>query len=226
MEEIIDNLNLYIVIVGVILFVSAFASKVSEKIGLPLLLVFLGIGMFLGSEGVVGLYFDNALLAQTVGSIALIFILYGGGLDTHWGEIRKIVGSGIVLATLGVILTALVLAGFIYMLWKVSFLEALLLGSIVSSTDAAAVFMILRSQKIGLKNNIKPLLELESGSNDPMAIFLTITVLQLLVLPSVPSIGTLLVQFVGQFAIGGAVGLLCGYLFPKICNRINIVKNF
>ncbi|MDD6055439.1 MAG: potassium/proton antiporter [Helicobacter sp.] len=222
MEEIIDNLNLYIVIVGVILFVSAFASKVSEKIGLPLLLVFLGIGMFLGSEGVVGLYFDNALLAQTVGSIALIFILYGGGLDTHWGEIRKIVGSGIVLATLGVILTALVLAGFIYMLWKVSFLEALLLGSIVSSTDAAAVFMILRSQKIGLKNNIKPLLELESGSNDPMAIFLTITVLQLLVLPSVPSIGTLLVQFVGQFAIGGAVGLLCGYLFPKICNRINI----
>lgn len=224
MADIIDNLNLYIVIIGVILFISVYASKISEKIGLPLLLVFLGIGMLLGSEGVFGIYFDNNLLAQAVGSVALIFILYGGGLDTYFKDIKKILISGIVLATLGVILTAFVVALFVYMFWNISFLEAMLLGSIVSSTDAAAVFMILRSQKIALKNNIKPLLELESGSNDPMAIFLTITILQLIMLQGAVNVWEFLVQFIAQFAVGGVVGIVCGYIFPKICAKLNIAQ--
>lgn len=224
MVDIIDNLNLYIVIIGVILFISVYASKISEKIGLPLLLVFLGIGMLLGSEGVFGIDFDNNLLAQAVGSVALIFILYGGGLDTYFKDIKKILISGIVLATLGVILTAFVVALFVYMFWSVSFLEAMLLGSIVSSTDAAAVFMILRSQKIALKNNIKPLLELESGSNDPMAIFLTITILQLIMLQGAVNVWEFLVQFIAQFAVGGVVGIVCGYIFPKICVKLNIAQ--
>ena len=222
MVEIINNLNIYIVAVGAILFVSVYASKISEKIGLPLLLIFLMLGMFLGSEGVVGIDFDNTLLAQAVGSIALIFILYSGGLDTYWEQIKPVVVSGVMLATLGVLMTALVVAGFVYVVWDITFLEALLLGSIVSSTDAAAVFMILRSKKIKLKHNIKPLLELESGSNDPMAIFLTITVLQLIVIHDSTSVGEWLVQFVAQFAIGGVLGILCGFVFPKICAKINI----
>lgn len=222
MLEIINNLNGYIVVVGVILFLSVYASKISEKIGLPLLLIFLILGMLLGSDGIVGIDFDNALLAQAVGSIALIFILYSGGLDTHWEQIKPVMVSGIMLATLGVLATALVLAGFFYLIWNVTLLQALLLGSIVSSTDAAAVFMILRSQKIRLKHNIKPLLELESGSNDPMAIFLTITVLQLIVMQDSTSPWEWIVQFVAQFAIGGTLGLFCGYVFPKICTKANI----
>ena len=222
MAEIINNLNIYIVAVGAILFVSVYASKISEKIGLPLLLIFLMLGMFLGSEGVVGINFDNTLLAQAVGSIALIFILYSGGLDTHWEQIKPVVTSGVMLATIGVVMTALVLAGFVYVMWDITFLEALLLGSIVSSTDAAAVFMILRSQKIKLQHNIKPLLELESGSNDPMAIFLTITLLQLIVMQGSTSAWEWFVQFVAQFAIGGVLGVLCGFIFPKICAKINV----
>ncbi|MCI5968393.1 potassium/proton antiporter [Helicobacter sp.] len=222
MLEIINNLNGYIVVVGVILFLSVYASKISEKIGLPLLLIFLILGMLLGSDGIAGIDFDNTLLAQAVGSIALIFILYSGGLDTHWEQIKPVMVSGIMLATLGVLATALVLAGFFYFIWNVTLLEALLLGSIVSSTDAAAVFMILRSQKIRLKHNIKPLLELESGSNDPMAIFLTITVLQLIIMQDSTSPWEWVVQFVAQFAIGGALGLFCGYMFPKICTKANI----
>ena len=222
MAEIINNLNIYIIVVGLILFVSVYASKNSEKIGLPLLLIFLMLGMFLGSEGVVGINFDNTLLAQAVGSIALIFILYSGGLDTHWEQIKPVVTSGVMLATIGVVMTALVLAGFVYVMWDITFLEALLLGSIVSSTDAAAVFMILRSQKIKLQHNIKPLLELESGSNDPMAIFLTITLLQLIVMQGSTSAWEWFVQFVAQFAIGGVLGVLCGFIFPKICAKINV----
>lgn len=222
MSEIINNLHLYIIAIGIILFISVYASKISERVGFPLLLVFLILGMLLGSEGIVGIQFDNTLLAQAVGSVSLIFILYSGGLDTHWGQIKPIVVSGVVLATLGVLITAVILACFIYIMWDVSVLEALLLGSIVSSTDAAAVFMIFRSHKINLKHNIKPLLELESGSNDPMAIFLTITILQLIVMTNATSVVEWIVQFVAQFAVGGAVGLLCGYVFPKICERLNI----
>lgn len=222
MVEIIENLNLYIVIIGVILFISVYASKISEKIGIPLLLMFLGIGMLLGSEGIGGIEFDNALLTQAIGTIALIFILYSGGLDTFWEEVKPVAINGILLATFGVLITALVMACFIYLILDFTFLESMLLGSIVSSTDAAAVFMILRSQKIRLKNNIRPLLELESGSNDPMAIFLTIIVLQILTMPQANVVSEWFFYFVIQFAIGGVLGLVCGYLFPKICQFINI----
>ncbi|MDE5591767.1 MAG: potassium/proton antiporter, partial [Helicobacter sp.] len=220
--ENLNNLNFYIIAMGIILFISIYASKISDKIGVPLLIVFLGIGMILGSEGIFGIEFSNALLAQAVGMVALIFILYSGGLDTHWGEIKPVIVNGVLLATLGVLLTAIVMAFFIYFALNFTFLESMLLGSIISSTDAAAVFMILRSQKIKLKNKIGSLLELESGSNDPMAIFLTLTILQLMFMPESSSATQWLMQFVAQFAIGGIVGVICGYLFPKICRYINI----
>ena len=194
--QIVANFNFYIVIIGVILFISVYASKISEKIGIPLLLIFLGIGMLLGSEGIGGIEFDNALLTQAIGTMALIFILYSGGLDTFWEEVKPVALQGFVLATIGVLITAFVMACFIYVILDFTFLESLLLGSVVSSTDAAAVFMILRSQKIKLKNNIRPLLELESGSNDPMAIFLTIVVLQLITMPETNSMSEWLLYFV------------------------------
>ncbi|MDE7216774.1 MAG: cation:proton antiporter, partial [Helicobacter sp.] len=174
------NLEFYLAGVGIVLAISIYASKLSVKFGVPLLLVFLGIGMLLGSDGLLGIEFDNPALAQSVGTIALLFILYDGGLSTVYDDIRPVLTDGILLATFGVLITAVAVACCVYLLFDTTLLEALLLGSIVSSTDAAAVFAILRAKDLALKNNIGHLLELESGSNDPMAIFLTLTVLQLI----------------------------------------------
>ena len=161
MLDILENLNYYLIIVGVVLFFSAYASKLSERFGVPLLLIFLAIGMILGEEGLGGIKFSNAVIAQAVGTVALIFILYSGALETKWEDVKSVALSGVLLATLGVIITAFVMAGFIWIIYKdANFLDSLLLASIVSSTDAAAVFAILRGQQIRLKNNLSPLLEL------------------------------------------------------------------
>ena len=227
MEGLLANLNLYIVIIGAILFVSVYSSKITQTIGVPLLLIFLALGMLLGEEGLIGIRFSNALVAQAVGTVALIFILYSGGLDTRFSDIKGVIVSGVVLATLGVALTALIMACFIYFVLDFSFLEALLLGSIVSSTDAAAVFMILRTQKIILKRGVGELLELESGSNDPMAIFLTITILQIISLGGSGeqmSASTLALNFLAQFGIGTALGLAFGWGFPKLCDRLHLMQ--
>lgn len=219
------NLNFYIIAIGAILFISVYASKITERIGVPLLLIFLGFGMLLGEEGLGGIKFSNAITAQAVGTVALIFILYSGGLETYWNDIKNVIFRGVILATLGVIITAFVMAGFIYFILDFSFLESLLLGSIISSTDAAAVFMILRSQKIALKNGLGSLLELESGANDPMAIFLTITIVQLISMPESSSFFGLILHFLAQFSIGVALGIGFGYLFPKLCNKLEIAQS-
>ncbi|MDA3042481.1 potassium/proton antiporter [Campylobacter sp. JMF_01 NE2] len=224
MEILLSSLNLYIIGIGVILFISVYASKISEKIGLPLLLVFLGFGMLLGSEGIVGIEFDNPHLAQAVGTIALVFILYSGGLNTKFEHIKSVMVSGVLLATIGVLLTALIMAVFIHLVLGFAPLHALLLGSIISSTDAAAVFMILRSQKIKLKNGLNELLELESGSNDPMAIFLTIAILNLIVLAQDTTIEKMIMHFFLQFAVGGVLGIAFGYLFPRICINLRLMQ--
>ena len=224
MEAFLNNLNFYIIGIGIILFVSVYASKISEKIGLPLLLVFLGFGMLLGSEGIVGIEFDNPHLAQAVGTIALVFILYNGGLNTHFDRIQRVMVSGILLATIGVLLTALIMACFIHIMLDFDWLHAFLFGSIISSTDAAAVFMILRSQKTKLKNGLNELLELESGSNDPMAIFLTIAVLNLIVLSKETLFSEILLHFFLQFAVGGILGVIFGYMFPRICSNLRLMQ--
>lgn len=224
-SAILDNLNYYIIAIGAILFISVYASKITERIGVPLLLIFLGFGMLLGEEGLGGIKFSNAITAQAVGTVALIFILYSGGLETYWNDIKSVIFRGVILATLGVIITAFVMAGFIYFILDFSFLESLLLGAIISSTDAAAVFMILRSQKIALKNGLGSLLELESGANDPMAIFLTITIVQLISMPESSSFSSLLLHFLAQFSIGVALGIGFGYLFPKLCNKLEIAQS-
>jgi cell volume regulation protein A len=154
------------------LFLSLLAGKTSYRFGIPVLILFIAIGMLAGSEGIGGIYFDSPKITQFIGILALNFILFSGGLDTSWQSVKPILWQGITLSTIGVFITAISLGLFVWLITDFSIYEGLLLGSIVSSTDSAAVFSILRSKKLALKGNLRPVLELESGSNDPMAYIL------------------------------------------------------
>ncbi len=207
---------------GVLILLSILSSKFSERFGVPALLLFLGVGMLAGSDGIGGIYFDSALTANAVGTIALAFILFSGGLDTNWPSIRPVLGRGLVLSTVGVLVTALLLGLFVWLaLDRFSFTESLLLAAIVSSTDAAAVFAVLRSRRVSLKGHLRPLLELESGSNDPMAIFLTTSLIALLTLPEA-SWYTMFPRFVLQMALGTFIGLGMGQFAAWLFNRVRL----
>lgn len=197
--------------VSALIFISIISSKVLDRFAVPVLLVFLGIGILAGSEGVGKIYFDNAVFAKSLGTVALIFIIFSGGLDTDWKETKPIVVPGIILSTFGVLITAVVTGFFAVYILKFSILEGMLLGSIVSSTDAAAVFTTLRSKNISLKKPLKPLLEFESGSNDPMAVFLTISVISLITVQ-----GTKFISLVPNFIIDMGMGLAVGYVMSKV----------
>ena len=165
-----------ILLIGsILLLISIIAGKTIRRLGVPTLIFFLVVGMLAGSEGLGGIYFDNAGFAQFIGIVALNFILFSGGLDTHWQSIKPIIWKGVALSTIGVVLTALSVGLFVHYAFGFTIAEGMLLGSVISATDAAAVFSILRSKGIGLKGYLRPVLELESGSNDPMAYFLTIS---------------------------------------------------
>ncbi|MEX0722393.1 MAG: cation:proton antiporter, partial [Gracilimonas sp.] len=172
------TISLYLLTGALILLIGIFSSKLGSRWGIPALLIFLGVGMVFGSDGLNLIYFDDYELAQSLGIIALIFILFSGGLDTRWKKIRPIIAPGISLSTLGVLISASVVGGFAVWLLNFSILEGILLGAIVSSTDAAAVFSVLRSKALGFKYRLKELMEFESGTNDPMAIFLALGVIQ------------------------------------------------
>ena len=217
-----ESIELYLLITAFLMLLSVLASKLSTNFGIPSLFIFLGLGMLAGSDGILGIHFDNVEIAQNIGTLALIFILFGGGLDTAWKAIKPVLKDGLILATLGVLLTAFFVALCVYYILDFTFLESLLLGAIISSTDAAAVFAILRAKGISLKKKLTPLLELESGSNDPMAIFLTVAILQILLLPESSSVSEWLFKFFLQFIIGGALGFVFGYLLPHILNRIHL----
>ena len=206
---------------AVLLIISVLASKVSTQISVPALVIFLLIGMLAGSEGIGGINFDDPLAAQSLGVVALIFILFSGGLDTPVAGARSVLGRGLLLSTIGVLITALVVAGGVALLLNFSPAEAFLVGGIVASTDAAAVFSILRTQKISLKGSTVPLLELESGSNDPMAIFLTIGAIELIRQPELPLAGLLLI-FAQQMSIGIILGLAIGYLTADAINKLRL----
>ena len=195
---------------GALIFVSVLANRVSERFGVPMLLMFLGIGMLAGSDGIGGIYFDNAAAANLIGVFALSFILFSGGLDTDWRSVRPVLGRALVLSTVGVIATALLLGVFAWLALGFPLVEGLLLGAIVSSTDAAAVFAIMRSRGVSLKGRLKPLLELESGSNDPMAVFLTMGVIGLIAHATsswTAWIPSLVVSMCCGLAVGVAVGI-------------------
>lgn len=204
-----------------LLILSVIASKASGQLGVPALVLFLGIGMLAGSEGVGGIYFDNAWIAQAIGVVALAFILFSGGLDTRWQVVRPVLWPGLALSTVGVVLTAGVLALFATLALGMNPLEGMLLGAIVSSTDAAAVFAVLRSKGVHLKGPLEPLLELESGSNDPMAVLLTLGLTRLLIEPATP-----LLELAKLFVEQAVFGLVCGYVIARVAvtviNRIRL----
>ena len=201
--------------------ISVLASKVSTRYGIPALVLFIGIGMLAGSEGIGGIDFDNYSLAYGLGVVALVLILFGGGLETHWSEIKPVVGPGLSLATLGVVITTAVVGVTAYFVAGVSPLTGLLLGAIVSSTDAAAVFGVFRAQKIKLKGRLTPLLEFESGSNDPMAVFLTFGITGLL-LGDISSAWHLLPELVEEIFIGLIAGVAIGRAATHLLNKLHL----
>lgn len=212
---------------SILLFVSIIVGKTGYRFGVPALLLFLVVGMLFGSDGL-GLQFHNAKEAQFIGMVALSIILFSGGMDTKFNEIKPILVPGIVLSTVGVLLTALFTGLFIWWLsgmgWAnvhLPLITSLLLASTMSSTDSASVFAILRSQKMNLKHNLRPMLELESGSNDPMAYMLTIVLIQF-IQTSGMGILPILGSFAIQFIVGAAAGYLLGKLAILMLNRLNI----
>ena len=211
-----------ILLIGsILLLLSVVVGKTSYKFGVPTLLLFLGVGMIAGSDWLGGIEFNDPKIAQFIGIVALNFILFSGGLDTDWKSVKPILKPGIALSTLGVLFTALSLGVFVWWLTDFTIYESMLLGSIVSSTDAAAVFSILRSKSLGLKNNIRPTLELESGSNDPMAYVLTISFLTL-VIHQDKGIEAIIPIFLQQMLLGGALGFAFGKLSKIIINKIKL----
>ena len=209
-----------ILIGSILLFISILVGQRAYKFGIPALVLFLGVGMLAGTDGIGGINFDSPGIAQFIGVIALNFILFSGGLDTEWKSVKPVMWPGVALSTLGVLLTAIATGLFVH--WVVpgfSFFEGLLLGSIVSSTDAAAVFSILRSKSLRLKYNLRPTLEFESGSNDPMAYLLTITCLSLVIDPTT-SVSEAIINFVTQILVGGAAGILFGISMVWIARHV------
>ncbi|WP_418991742.1 potassium/proton antiporter [Alistipes sp.] len=218
-----------VVLVGaLLLFVAVLAGKVAYRFGAPALLLFLGVGMLFGLNFI---SFRSVEMTQFVGMVALCIILFTGGMDTKFSQIRPVIGPGVVLATVGVMLTAFILGGFVWLVapWlglEMPFLVALLLASTMSSTDSASVFSILRSKSRGLRQHLRPLLELESGSNDPMAYMLTILLIGVLSYgDSGSGVGMTVVFFVVQMVIGAVSGYLIGRLTVWTINRINLVNH-
>ena len=204
--------------IGVLLLATVLAGTLSSRFGLPALIGFLALGMLAGVDGPGGIDFEDYRLAQGVGVACLIFILFSGGLDTDWRAVRRVAAPALVLATLGVAISAAAIAAAAVLLLGVGWLQGALLGAVVASTDAAAVFAILRATDLDLKGDVPALIELESGTNDPMAIFLVGAVLLLMTSANAPVLG-LAPDFVVQMGLGAAIGLAAGWAIPEVLKR-------
>lgn len=215
-----SGLDTYLFVIASLLILCAVASKATGWLGIPTLVVFLVIGMLSGSEGIGGVEFEDAVAAQTLGIIALCYILFSGGLDTKWKSIRPVLKEGVALSTLGVLLTFCFVGTFVHWGLGIELLPSFLIGAIISSTDAGAVFTVLRSKSIHLKGHLKPALELESGSNDPMAVFLTTMILQVMRMPESLNALDAVSLFLQQMLIGSMVGIVLAgitvWLFSKV----------
>ena len=217
----------FLLVGALLLFIAVLAGKVAYRLGAPALLLFLGVGMVFGYNDFIP--FHSYEFTQFIGMIALCIILFSGGMDTKFSQIRPVMTAGVVLATLGVVATALIVGGFVYFVApyvgiEMSFVAALLLAATMSSTDSASVFNILRSNRIGLRHHLGPMLELESGSNDPMAYLLTIILIQCLG-PGGVDAADIAVSFVLQFAVGIGAGLLLGKGAVWIINHIRLANS-
>jgi potassium/hydrogen antiporter len=220
----LHNLEHLLLIISLLIFLAIFASDLSKRLKVPAALLFLFTGMLAGSDGLGGIYFDNAELAQSIGIIALSFTLFSGGLDTRWSLVKPILSAGISLSTIGVLTSALLVGSFSYFFLNFSLIEGFLLGAIVSVTDAAAVFSLFRTQRVKVKPELRTLIEFESGSNDPIAILLVLMILQVIKSPDLTLV-SLLWGFLFQVVGGVAMGLLIGKAAVWVLSHLKLEYN-
>jgi potassium/hydrogen antiporter len=213
--------NPFILLAAVLLLAGVLLSKTSSRLGVPSLLLFLGLGMLAGSEGLLRIEFEDFALAQRYGIVALAFILFSGGAGTAWRDIRRVLVPGVALATVAVLLSAIVLGAIAAAILGLPLLHGMLLGSVIASTDAAAVFSILRSRGVAIVPRLRHLLELESGSNDPAAVFLTVGMIAL-----IQGTAEGATDLVGLFVVQMGVGLVAGWLLARgvvsLINRLHL----
>ncbi len=215
------NVETILLIAALLFIVSILASKASARLGVPSLLLFVVIGMLAGSDGPGGIYFDFPWITQLVGVTALALILFAAGFDTRLKDVRSVIAPAISLATVGVIISTLLVGLFVAWVWKFPPLHGLLVGAIISSTDAAAVISLLRSRNLSLRSGLREIIEFESGSNDPMAVLLTVVLLHLVTheTAGVWQVAWLLTK---QIAVGFAAGFAIGRLGANTINRIRL----
>lgn len=221
-------LETVLLVLSILLFISILVGRIGGRLGIPVLVLFLAVGMTFGSDGV-GIVFNNLKLAEAIGTVSLCIILFSGGLNTKFHEIKPIIKQSVMLAILGVVLTAAFTGLFAWWLCGellpsvgISLLTAILLASVMSSTDSAAVFAILGSKNVQLKNHLRPMLEFESGSNDPMAYMLTITLISLIKAGGEPNISMIILSIIMQIIVGTTVGYFVGRFAVYVLNRIKI----
>lgn len=207
---------------GFLLLISVFASKTSSRFGIPVLVIFILVGMLAGPEGVGAFSIENPELTHKLGTVALIFILFSGGLSTDLNLIAPVWRQGVALSTVGVLASTFLMGALIHAVTGWGIVKSALLGATISSTDAAAVFGILKTRKLGLKSDLQSLLELESGSNDPMAVFLTLSLIQITLSPSTFSLMALLQSYFIQMSLGGLAGWFLGQGLVKLMNWLDL----
>ncbi|WP_246946075.1 potassium/proton antiporter [Bacillus pinisoli] len=213
------NIDYFILLTALLLIIGVLTTKFSTRLGVPALVLFLMVGMIMGSDGLGLIHFENAKLTQLIGLFALIVILFEGGLQTKWSSVKPVLTPSLSLATIGVLLTTIVVAVAAKLIFNVSWLEGLLFGAIVGSTDAAAIFAVLKGQNI--KDKLGSTLEAESGTNDPMAMFLTLSLIELMTADN-PSYFLLIGSFIWQMGMGLVLGYLFGRIASVAINKINL----
>lgn len=217
-----DFTNQIILLTGLLFLASVLVSIVTARIGMPLLLAFLALGMLAGEDGPGGIYFEDVPSAYFIGTLALAVILFNGGLCTHLGSFRVGLWPAFWLATLGVAITAAVTGLAASWFLQIHWLEGLLVGAIVGSTDAAAVFYVLHAHGLRLKQRVDATLQIESGINDPMAIFMTMALVELLAAGQTTLNWAISVQFAQQMGLGAVAGWLGGRLLAALINRVTL----
>ncbi|KLE36131.1 potassium/proton antiporter [Aurantiacibacter luteus] len=211
--------DLALLLTGALLLLTVAAGSLSSRFGLPALFGFVTLGMLAGVDGPGGIAFDDFGLTQLVGTVCLVFILFSGGMDTAWKDVRRVATPALVLATFGVMVTSAIVAGAAVWLLGFAPSQGFLLGAVIASTDAAAVFAVLRASGLDLHGDVPALIEVESGSNDPMAIFLVGAAILFLADPQASPLA-LVPSFAVQMTLGALVGAGCGWLLPVILKRL------
>lgn len=212
-----------LLIVAVVIIICILCNKLSNKLGIPMLLAFILIGMIFGSDGIFKIPFDNYGFAEQICSVALIFIMFYGGFGTKWNQARPIAVRAVLLSSAGVILTALITGVFCYYILRITFLESMLIGAVISSTDAASVFSILRSKRLNLKDNTASLLEVESGSNDPCSYMLTVILLS--VMEGTASGGAVVAMIFSQILIAVIFGTTVALITSRILKSVQFATD-